>query len=1269
MTNVIRNRVAMSARLLLTLSLGLAPTALAALGELDIPSYPYTPLGSIGTPITGVTGVWQGLGTVKLKGWSFPFAKTNWTELMVSADGFLTVGNGQQVCQCNASSGNTEDCPYGQYGDGCEYDEPPLGGLNTGYNPTTGETYTFAPQFSPGLIAPSYIGNGYDQYCATPPCPNVPPFLGTISTLQGGPTGSHYLIVDYNGVGISEEIEQYCEDQQNCCSQCPTSDCYCEYPLATASFPRQFQAIMFESGAIVFTYGTYPTLSVAIPDYGIEEDYSSNIFGVYFPPPDGGMGITDAGTMLGPSQLYAAGACMNTWITEEGFCNMYEGVWPELTTAYMGDLGSAFLASVPSPVGSATAKGPQIDISVTITNNGKTKQAKGFPVDFFLIPQGVPPFSLPSTCPETGLYPCLAAAFPAAQSMTFNSDIPPGGSATQALPGIPLPTPLPASGEYAVASVIDPLNTTVLATAPLLEIGVSKQLLALGQDMTATIEVTNFTAIQPGEFAVPINFLNLGLEEAISVPYTVSFIAADDTPIVVVPTASVSGIAGLGSELVNQDITVPAGLAPGVYQIEVKIQPGIPTDLNLNNNTILDIQRVVNGQDMTASIISAPFAIATPTTFTVPVAFDNLGLQPATDIPWTMSLTSADGTASYQIGGGIISLAGLGSSSEALAAKISQTLSSGSYTLSLTLGNTSQGGSGPPTPDLNTANNIVMATAPVYVYSGTADYAVGPGDLMLDGSAYAADGQVISVTRTIHNLEGAAPPCPYSYYLNPPTVTEIGNGVPVAILTPTGPSYLGATPPFGPYGQEGANNTISERILIPVGLPVGTYNLVLALDPENQVNDINPANNDTYVSLNLSANPLQITCPSSLLAAIVQTPYYYKLEASGQGSDASWSLVGGMLPPGIAVDNAGELTGTPTTPGVYTFVVQLASEGGTQAAVLNLPVAAGSGALSIEQGGAQLPSAIVGASYLQQLVAQGGVPPYTWKGTIPQAFGMYLTAGGVLAGVPSEATDGPVQFTVVVTDAIGTQASATLALQVIAPGGLTITTPFLQPAVVGTQYDQSILASDGAVAGASFNWSLPPGTSLPAGITFQELGNPAVADLSGEATQAGIFPIVVNLSDNFGHSAQRQYILTVTEAAVPVQKTQKLPLAVIGQPYAAQLQATSVSTLSWRIFSGALPPGLSLAPMGSISGIVPSGTVTGTYPFAAAVTASTGAESVVPLEIQVELAPVELQVELAPVASGGCASGGGPAGAGLLLLAFAWLTRRREMRRFPSDTK
>ena len=143
--------------------------------------------------------------------------------------------------------------------------------------------------------------------------------------------------------------------------------------------------------------------------------------------------------------------------------------------------------------------------------------------------------------------------------------------------------------------------------------------------------------------------------------------------------------------------------------------------------------------------------------------------------------------------------------------------------------------------------------------------------------------------------------------------------------------------------------------------------------------------------------------------------------------------------------------------GVFTLVVQLASEGGTQVAVLD-PVPPRR-ALS-RSSRAVPPDAIVLSAYLQQLPAQVAFRPMALEGFDSPGFSLRSQAG-VLAGIPQEATDGPVQFTVVVTDSIGTQASAvTLTLQIISPGLLTILTLFLQPAVVGVQYDQPILASD-----------------------------------------------------------------------------------------------------------------------------------------------------------------------------------------------------------------
>ncbi len=463
---------------------------------------------------------------------------------------------------------------------------------------------------------------------------------------------------------------------------------------------------------------------------------------------------------------------------------------------------------------------------------------------------------------------------------------------------------------------------------------------------------------------------------------------------------------------------IPSGLDAGEYQLELDLGPGSPSDLNLKNNTSLGIQHFENGQDMTASISSVPFSIPTPTSFSVPVVFKNLGLQPATAIPWTLD-AHRDGRHGLSDRLGLHQPRGPDLRCRITPAVISQTLPSGAYTLSLVLGTTSQAGTSPATPDLNTANNFVLDQTPIFVYSTTADYAVGPGDLVLDGATHAAAGQVVGVTRTIHNLEGPAGPCPYSYFLNPPGVSQIGNGVPVAILTNAGATFAGMTSSFAAFGQAGAQNTSTDQIMIPVGMQAGSYNLVLAVDPGNTVADTNPGNNDVALGVQLAANLLTITSPSALPAAIVGTPYLYGLTESGGGTQVSWSLLAGSLPPGITLNSSGQLTGTPTEPGVFTIVVQLAALGDTQTAVLQLPVAAGSGALSIEKSGPQLPTGIVGTMYIQQLEAEGGVPPYSWASTIN--FGLTLNSMGVLSGTPLQPTDGPIQFTVNVTDSIGTR--------------------------------------------------------------------------------------------------------------------------------------------------------------------------------------------------------------------------------------------------------
>jgi hypothetical protein len=78
--------------------------------------------------------------------------------------------------------------------------------------------------------------------------------------------------------------------------------------------------------------------------------------------------------------------------------------------------------------------------------------------------------------------------------------------------------------------------------------------------------------------------------------------------------------------------------------------------------------------------------------------------------------------------------------------------------------------------------------------------------------------------------------------------------------------------------------------------------------------------------------PLVITSPSVPPAAKGVT--YGRFLGSSNGSGPiTWSVVGGVLPPGLRLDTSGFISGIATTYGTYTFTVQ-AKDSGTQPQVV-----------------------------------------------------------------------------------------------------------------------------------------------------------------------------------------------------------------------------------------------------------------------------------------------------------------------------------------------
>ena len=161
------------------------------------------------------------------------------------------------------------------------------------------------------------------------------------------------------------------------------------------------------------------------------------------------------------------------------------------------------------------------------------------------------------------------------------------------------------------------------------------------------------------------------------------------------------------------------------------------------------------------------------------------------------------------------------------------------------------------------------------------------------------------------------------------------------------------------------------------------------------------------------------------------------------------------LPPGLSLSSDGQISGTPTLVGSYSFRIGV-SDSETQAVAdftLNID-----SPLAITTSSPLSPG-IAAVPYSQSLTAVGGTSPYVnWSvisGALPPGLTLSPTSG-VISGTPS--TPGPYSFTVQVQDSATPQqtASQTFSLA-ISPAPLTILTMTpLTPGTVGTAYSQIV---------------------------------------------------------------------------------------------------------------------------------------------------------------------------------------------------------------------
>jgi hypothetical protein len=355
---------------------------------------------------------------------------------------------------------------------------------------------------------------------------------------------------------------------------------------------------------------------------------------------------------------------------------------------------------------------------------------------------------------------------------------------------------------------------------------------------------------------------------------------------------------------------------------------------------------------------------------------------------------------------------------------------------------------------------------------------------------------------------------------------------------------------------------------------------------------------------------------TSLPDAVAGASYNAPLTATGGTTPYTWSLFEGLLPPGLAVNPNGSITGTVTASSAgESFPVTIKAtdaESPAQTATANFTISV-EAPFTIDT--AMPASTTPGDVWNYMLTVITGPGPGTWSlvsgSSLPP--GLSLDSSGNIYG--SVADDpGSYTFTVEVKDAVQ---SATATFTITVAPSLTITTTSL-PTAEAENFYQSTLTATGGV-GAPYAWSFVSGT-LPPGLTVNENGiiTGRVADEPGSYT----FTVEAEDSETPAQTATATFTMTV-EPQLTIATT-SLPEAevVVGVNtfYGTDLSATGgLGPYTWTFVSGTLPPGLSLdQSTGEISGEINT-VLSQTYQFEVSVTDSLGVQASATLEIQVQI--------------------------------------------------
>lgn len=319
--------------------------------------------------------------------------------------------------------------------------------------------------------------------------------------------------------------------------------------------------------------------------------------------------------------------------------------------------------------------------------------------------------------------------------------------------------------------------------------------------------------------------------------------------------------------------------------------------------------------------------------------------------------------------------------------------------------------------------------------------------------------------------------------------------------------------------------------------------------------------NDCQFQLTVIPNRLAIST-TTLPRATVGVPYSTTVSVVFGTAPFRFELERGPYPPGLLGFINGAISGTPTTPGTYTFRFRVVDANGNSASA-DLSITIDGPGLRFET--SSLPAGEVGVPYSSALRLDGSPANATFQlsaGTLPP--GLTLSPAGLISGNPSLA--GNFNFNIRATTPTAS-ADAPLSIRIAAS-----TQPFTLQAWPASSFTSGLpvntriptIGGQGAVTFTLLDGIIPAGLQISA--TGEVSGTPR--GLPGTYTQRW------RATDATNAVSERTY-------SISIEATRPFPSASLGQPYSQRDPAPGRYTLAP---TSRLPLGLALSPDGTIAG-------------------------------------------------------------------------------------